>query len=151
MSDKEVKVLIFNVNEEYYAADIMEVERILGYEESTKMPETPDFVEGVLNYQGSILPIINLSKKFHLVPKERTGESKIVVAKDKEEKIGIIVDFVSEVKDIKESDIEIPPEITSEVSKRYMKGLIKIDNNIIKFLNISAILTDEEKSIINKE
>lgn len=145
MSDKEIKVLIFSINGEYYATDIMEVERILGYEETTKLPDSPTFVEGVINYEGSILPIISMAKRFNLPIGEKNNDCKIIVSKQQESKIGIIVDVVSEVRDVKVENIETPPEIVAGISKRYMKGLIKIDNKIIIFLNLSTILTDEEK------
>lgn len=145
MSDKEIKVLIFCINGEYYATDIMEVERILGYEEPTKLPDSPIFVEGVMNYEGNILPIISMARRFNLPLSEKSNDCKIIVSKQQESKVGIIVDVVSEVRDVKVENIETPPEIVAGISKRYMKGLIKIDNKIIIFLNLSTILTDEEK------
>lgn len=148
MDNKEVKILIFNINGEYYATDIMEVERILGYEEPTTLPDSPMFVEGVINYEGSILPVISLTKKFNLSKGDKKGEAKIIVSKQDENKIGIIVDVVSEVRDVSEKNIETPPEIVAGISKRYIKGLIKIDGKIIIFLNLGAILTEEEKRLI---
>ncbi|MFD3157538.1 chemotaxis protein CheW [Haloimpatiens sp. FM7330] len=148
MNEKEVKVLIFNINGEYYAADIMEVERIVGYTVPTELPDSPSFVEGVMNYQDRILPVISLAKKFNLPCNEIKDDAKIIVAKQDKDKIGIIVDVVSEVKDIKTENIEEQPEIVAGVSKRYIKGLIKINGKIIIFLNISEILTNEEKEMI---
>jgi len=145
MKEQETKILIFSINGEYYATNIMEVERILGYEKSTKIPDSPQFVEGVINYEGKILPVITLSKRFNLPLTEIQEESKIIVAKQNNSKIGIIVDFVSEVKDVKIDSIEDSPDIIAGISKRYIKGLIKIDGRIIIYLNLSAILTEEEK------
>ncbi|MDP4088238.1 MAG: chemotaxis protein CheW [Bacillota bacterium] len=143
--DKEIKVLIFSVNGEYYATDIMEVERIIGYQIPTKLPDLPAFIEGVINHEGHILPIMNLYRRFGLKNAAAGDDSKIIVAKEDKGKIGIIVDLVSEVRDIRESDVEVPPEVVSGISKRYIKGLIKLEDKIIVFLNISAILTEEEK------
>lgn len=148
MDEKELKILIFSINGEYYATDIMEVERILGYEETTKIPDSPDFVEGVINYSGNILPVISLTRKFGLEYREATKDSKIIVTKQDENKIGIIVDVVSEVRDIDRSIIEEPPEIVSGISKRYIKGLVKLDDRIIIFLNLTTILTEDEKQLI---
>lgn len=148
MNSKEVKVLIFSINGEFYATDIMEIERILGYEDTTKLPDSPDFVEGVINYEGNILPIVSLSKRFNLPYSNKKDDSKIIVSKQEGNKIGIIVDVVSEVRDIKTENIENPPEIVAGISRRYIKGLIKIDKKIIIFLNLSTILTDEEKRLI---
>ncbi|MBP2033231.1 purine-binding chemotaxis protein CheW [Clostridium algifaecis] len=148
MSEKELKVLVFSINEEYYATDIMEIERILGYEETTKIPDSPDFVEGVINYAGNILPVISLTKKFKIEDSANKEDSKIIVTKQDENKIGIIVDVVSEVRAVDESKIEAPPDIVSGISKRYIKGLIKIEDKIIILLNLSKILTEEEKQLI---
>lgn len=148
MENKEIKVLIFSINGEYYATDIMEVERIIGYEETTKLPDSPSFVEGVITYEGNVLPVISLSKKFNLAHGEKNEDSKIIVAKQDNNKIGIIVDVVSEVKDINTNSIENPPEIVAGISKRYIKGLIKLDKKIIIFLNLGKILTDEEKKFL---
>ena len=148
MKQQEIKILIFSINNEYYATNIMEVERILEYESSTKIPDSPQFVEGVINYEGNILPVITLSKRFNLPLHEIQEGRKIIVAKQDHSKIGIIVDFVSEVKDVKIECIEDSPEIISGISRRYIKGLIKIDGRIIIYLNLSAILTQEEKNQI---
>lgn len=149
MSEKEIKVLIFTINDEYYATDIMEVERILGYEETTKLPDSPPFIEGVINHEGSILPIMNLTRRFGLPVKDNRKDSKIIVAKQENSKIGIIVDVVSEVRDVNTGSIENPPEIVSGISKRYIKGLIKIDKKIIIFLNLATILSEEERQLIH--
>lgn len=143
--DKEIKILIFSVNGEYFATDIMEVERIIGYQSPTKLPDSPEFIEGVINHEGHILPVMNLYKRFKLAASAVAEESKIIVAKEENGKIGMIVDVVSEVKDINEGSIETPPEVVSGISKRYIKGLIKLEDKIVVFLNISAILTEEEK------
>ena len=145
MKEQGVKILIFSINGEHYATNIMEVERILEYEKSTKIPDSPEFVEGVINYEGSILPVITLSKRFNLPFTKVQDASKIIVAKQNNSKIGIIVDFVSEVKDVKIENVEESPEIITGISKRYIKGLIKIDGRIIIYLNLSAILTEEEQ------
>lgn len=145
MGNKELKVLIFSVGSNYYATDIMEIERILGYEEPTKLPDSPEFLEGVMNYEGNILPVISLSKKFGIESKEKSADTKIIVAKQNNYKTGIIVDLVLEVKDVKKENIEDAPEIVGGISKRYIKGLIKIDKKIIIFLNLATILTEDER------
>ncbi|MEA4826388.1 chemotaxis protein CheW [Clostridium sp. JNZ J1-5] len=150
MNEKEIKVLIFSINDQFYATDIMEVERILGYEVPTKLPDSPDFVEGVINYEGNILPIMSLAKKFNIPHNEARNDAKIIVAKQEKNKIGIIVDVVSEVCDVKVDNIEEAPEIVAGISKRYIKGLIKINKKIIIFLNLATILTQEEKELILK-
>lgn len=148
MNNDELKVLIFSINGEYYATDIKEVERILGYEETTRLPESPSFVEGLINYEGGILPIISLAKRFGLNNSKRENDSKIIVTRHEQEIYGIIVDVVSEVKNIKNDEIEETPTVVSGISRRYIKGLIKSENRIIIFLNLVNILTEEEKALL---
>lgn len=144
MGSSEVKVLIFTLNDEFYATDIMEVERILGFEEPTVLPEAPEFVLGVINYEGSILPVISLSKKFSMKDNKRE-DAKIIVVKQNEDKIGIVVDQVTEVANINLEQVENPAYISTTISKRYIKGLIKLKEKIVIFLNLAEILTNEEK------
>lgn len=148
MDNSELKILIFKVNNEYYSTDIMEVERILGYEPTTKLPDVPNFVDGVMNYEGKILPVISLARRFKFNHKDIDPNSKVIITKYENGKIGIIVDAVSEVKDINVEDVEAPPEVVNGISKGYLKGLVKSDNKIIIFLNMSKILTEEEKKLL---
>ncbi|AYD40730.1 purine-binding chemotaxis protein CheW [Clostridium fermenticellae] len=148
MGNNDLKVLIFSIDNQYYATDIMEVERILEYEEPTKLPDSPDFVDGVINYQGNIISVMSLDKRFNLQNSLNSREAKIIVVKQNEDKIGIIVDLVSEVKNVSANNIENPPDIVAGISKRYLKGLIKLENRIIILLNLSTILTEEEKELI---
>ena len=136
MEEKEIKILIFNLNGESFATEINDVERILGYIQPTDVPDVPSFVEGVINYESNILPIINLSKKFKFAKQRSDIElenKKIVVIKREEKKFGVIVDTVEEVCD---------------VSSKYIKGLLKLDGRIVILLNIGDILTEEEENLI---
>lgn len=148
MENKGIKILIFLINKESFATDIMEVERILEYEEPTKIPDSPSFIDGVINYEEKILPIINLSRRFHFDDKGITKDTKIIVSKHERGKYGVIVDFVSEVRDVNSSIIEESPDIVGGTSKRYIKGLIKLEHKIIKLLNLETIITDEEKALL---
>lgn len=148
MDTKEIKILIFDLNGEYYATDILDVERILGYEEPTEMPDVPDFVSGVINHENKILPIINLNKKFKLVNSSIGELSKIIVIKNGDKKFGIIVDNVYEVRDVDYNLFEEAPPITTTISKKFIKGLIKLDEKIVILLNMIEILSEEEEELI---
>lgn len=148
MSENTIKLLLFNLNNESFAIDIMQVERILGYVDPTVIPDAPDFVKGVINYEGMILPVINLGIKFHLISSKIEESTKIIVTKYGGTRTGIIVDLVSEVINANLDDIESPPDIMAGVSKRYIKGLIKRNDKIIIFLDMSTVLTEEEKKLV---
>ncbi|AIY79488.1 purine-binding chemotaxis protein CheW [Clostridium botulinum] len=145
MSMNEMKILIFGLNNEYYASDIKDIERILGYEEPTTLPDSPNFVKGVINYQESILPIISLSTKFNLGNDEQSEEKKIIVVKKGNKKFGIIVENVYEVKDIDSKLIEVSPEITTTLSRSYINGLIRLEKKIVILLDVDKILSIEEE------
>lgn len=150
MSNEEMKILIFLINDEYFGIDIMEVERILSFSPLTEIPDSPNFIEGVINYEGSILPIINLKKKFSMknLVGSNEDETKIIVSKQDQCKYGVMVDLVSEVKDISMDIVEETPEIVKGISERYIKGLIKLDDKIVILLNLYTILTDDEKKLL---
>ncbi len=150
---EEFKLLVFRLGDQCFAADIREVERILNYEEPTKIPDSQDFLQGVINYQDGILPVISLAKKFgiyNLEDKEKEGS--IIVARNEDGAMGVIVEAVNEVISRKVEDLEPTPDISSNISKRYVKGIIK-DNNkntIILLLNLNELLSKDEKEKIER-
>jgi len=148
MASNENKMLIFGLNGEHYATDIQEVERILGYQEPTVLPDAPIFVNGVINYEQSILPIISLSKKFNLGEDKESENRKIIVVKRNENKFGIIVENVYEVRDVNSDLMEVAPPITSTIDKKYIAGLIRLEENIVILLDLEKILTSEEEQNI---
>ncbi|OOM77905.1 chemotaxis protein CheW [Clostridium puniceum] len=148
MSSNENKMLIFGLNGEHYATDIKEVERILGYQEPTVLPDAPIFVKGVINYEQSILPIISLSKKFNLGEDRDSENRKIIVVKRNENKFGIIVENVYEVRDVSNDLMEAAPPITATIDKKYIAGLIKLENNIVILLDLEKILSSEDEENI---
>lgn len=148
MADNDNKILIFGLSNEKYATNITEVERILGYVEPTVLPETPGFVKGVIDYEDSILPIISLTNKFNLGEEKISETTKIIVVKRKEKKFGVIVDNVYEVTDINNGNIEETPEITNTFERKYISGLIKLDNHIVILLDLDRILSSEDEDSI---
>ena len=148
MADNDNKILLFGLSNEKYATNITEVERILGYVEPTVLPETPGFVKGVIDYEDSILPIISLTNKFNLGEEKISETTKIIVVKRKEKKFGVIVDNVYEVTDINNGNIEETPEITNAVERKYISGLMKLDNHIVILLDLDRILSSEDEDSI---
>ena len=148
MANSEIKMLIFGLNGENYATDIKEVERILGYQEPTVLPDAPIFVKGVINYEQSILPIISLSRKFNFGADKESENRKIIVVKRKENKFGIIVENVYEVRDVNSDLMEEAPPITTTIDKKYIAGLIKLEDNIVILLDLEEILSSEDEDNI---
>jgi purine-binding chemotaxis protein CheW len=148
MASNEIKMLIFGLNGEHYATDIKEVERILGYQEPTILPEAPKFVKGVINYEQSILPIISLSKKFNFGDDKESENRKIIVVKRDENKFGIIVENVYEVRDVNSDLMEVAPPITATIDREYIAGLIRLEDNIVILLDLEKVLSSEDEDNI---
>lgn len=143
------KVLVFRIGEEEFAADIMQVERILGFSEPTRIPEAPQFVKGVIKYQEGIIPVIDLNKRLNMEATNFNQDAKIIVVKHNEMSIGLIVDMVSEVVDILDEDIEDAPDIVKGISNKYIMGIIKLNERIIVLLDTEKILTIEQINELN--
>ncbi|HAZ37812.1 MAG TPA: chemotaxis protein CheW [Clostridiaceae bacterium] len=142
------KVVVFKIDNEEFAVSIIQVERILGYTEPTKIPESPDFIKGVITYQDEILPIMDLKKKFNLSDTKLKDNPKIVVVKSEDKKVGLIVDLVSEVMNVDDSMIEEAPSIVKGISNKYISGMIKLNDRIIILIDTEKILTNDEMSKI---
>lgn len=143
------KLVVFKINEDEFAADIMQVERILGYVEPTKIPEAPYFVKGVIKYENKILPIIDLKNRLNINNTKTNSEPKIIVVKQNDKNIGLIVDLVSEVIDIKQENIETAPEIVQGISNKYITGIVKIDDRIIVLINTERIVSNDDIEALN--
>lgn len=147
---REIKVLVFKLNGELFATDIMEVERILGYIKPTKLPDAPDFLEGVIQYEQGVIPVINLHKKFIFTNSIDKDSQKIIVVKKDIGKFGVIVDDVYEVLTINEEAIDNSDTIHSIISKKYIKGIIRKDDKLIILLDLNSILLEKEEEMIFK-
>jgi len=148
MSINEIKILIFGLDGEHYATDIKEVERILGYQNPTILPDAPAFVKGVINYEQNIIPIISLSRKFNFGEDKESENRKIIVVKRDENKFGIIVENVYEVRDVNSDLMEVAPPIATTIDKKYIAGLIKLEDNIVILLDLGKILSSSDEDNI---
>ena len=149
MDNIESKILIFRLGEELYSTNISEIERILEYTETVHIPDSPNFVEGVINYEGHVIPIINLCKKFNLdCCNNDFKDFKIIVVKRENRKFGVIVNNVYEVSNVSNEMVEKVPYITLSETNNYIKGLVKIDGKIIILLDMERILSKEDSDQI---
>ncbi|AGW14953.1 chemotaxis protein CheW [Megalodesulfovibrio gigas] len=146
--DDEAQLVCFHVAHEEYGIDIMRVQEIIRIEEITTVPKAPDFVEGIVNLRGNVLPVIDMRTRFNLEKGERTEQNRIVVLSIQGRTTGVIVDSVSEVLRMAKKDIEPPPSVLSGSSpdKRFIDGLGKLNKGkrIIILLNVDSILSGEE-------
>ncbi len=159
MKAKEGKYLTFVLAKEEYGVEILKVREIIGLMEITSVPRTPEFVKGVINLRGSVIPVIDLRLKFDMLPVEYTQETCIIVVNvsvnGSSILMGIIVDTVSEVLDIGENEIDPAPAFGSNIATDYILGMGKVKDAVKILLDIGKVLNAEElvaiKSMENEE
>ena len=136
--------LTFMLADEEYGVDILRVQEIRGWDSATAIPNAPDYVLGVVNLRGVVVPIFDLRKRFHLEKAEFNSETVIVVVKvqhDKGERtIGMVVDAVSDVYNITADNINDAPEVGGSVNMEFIKGLATINNAMIILLDVDELI-----------
>ena len=142
------KYLTFKLNEEEYGIGILKVKEIIGIMTITSVPRTPEFLKGVINLRGKVIPIVDLRLKFSIEAIPYTERTCIIVVEidsnDATVLIGIVVDAVSEVLNIKEADIEETPTFGTELDTEYILGMAKMEGSVKILLNIDKVLSPKE-------
>ncbi len=141
----EKQLVIFELAGEHFGIEIAVVESIVKLQEITKVPQMPDYMEGVTNLRGSVLPVIDLEKRFGIPTHERTRETRIVVVNLGRLKIGMIVSAVSEVLTIDDALIEPAPPLVTTVNSRFITGIARVENRLIILLDLNLVLSEEER------
>ena len=135
----------FQLDDEEYGIDILKVQEINRITEITKSPQSPDFVEGVINLRGNVIPIIDLRKRFNMPHKEYDKQTRIVVGEIGDRTVGFIVDAVSEIIRLPADKIEPAPNISADDKAEYILGVGKLDDKLLMLLDIDKILSGSEK------
>ncbi len=142
------KYLTFALASEEYGLEILKVREIIGYIEVTSVPQTPEYVLGVINLRGQVIPVVNLRSKFGMETIDTTEESCIIVVEIEQDgrsiSTGILVDRVQEVLDIAGEAIEPPPEFGSQVDTHFILGMGKIGETVKILLDIDEVLSSDE-------
>ncbi|MBU3175803.1 chemotaxis protein CheW [Clostridium estertheticum] len=138
------KFLTFSVGKESYGIEIKFVTEIIGIQEITEVPELPDYVKGIINLRGKIIPVIDVRLRFRKEPKDYNDRTCIVVINIKETTVGLIVDNVAEVINIDDSNIVPPPQMKTGFHNRYVRGIGKVGNEVKLLLDCDKLLNDEE-------
>ncbi|MCK5340709.1 MAG: purine-binding chemotaxis protein CheW [Desulfobulbaceae bacterium] len=138
------KYLTFHLAGEDYGIEIYYVTEIIGIQKITDVPDMPDFVRGVINLRGKVIPVMDVRTRFGLEFREYDERTCIVVVDINNTAVGLVVDEVSEVVDIPESQVEPPPKTGKGTSSRFLKGMGKMDDEVKILLDVNRILYDEE-------
>ena len=143
------KYLTFALADEEYGLEILKVREIMGVMDITVVPRTPDYVKGVINLRGKVIPVVDLRLKFALESIEQTKETCIIVVEVNELQVGIIVDRVSEVLDIPSDNIEDSPSFGTNVDTEFILGIGKAKDKVIMLLDITKVIGGEDLSLLS--
>ena len=145
VTDELLQLVSFKIDDAEFGVDILRVQEINKMMELTVVPNTPDFIEGVVNLRGRIIPVINLRSRLGLNVKEYDSETRIIVVDLHDKTIGFIVDEVKEVLRIPKSITEQPPEIVSGVDAEYITAIGKLEDRLLILLDLTKILSNNEE------
>ena len=154
MADREGKYLTFTLANEEYGIGILKIKEIIGMMPITTVPRTPEFVKGVINLRGKVIPVVDLRLRFGMEAIDYTERTCIIVvevaAQSGTVMIGIVVDSVSEVLNIKGDDIENTPTFGTKLNTDYIQGMAKMDGGVKILLDIDQILSAQEVILLEQ-
>ncbi|MDW8037856.1 MAG: chemotaxis protein CheW [Thermoguttaceae bacterium] len=143
-----LQLVSFHLADEEYAVEITKVREIILLSEITRVPQTPDYVRGLINLRSMVIPVIDLRRRFGLPPGEQTSESRIMVVDVRGKTIGIVVDAVDEVLRVSRDKIAPPPPTVVGPGREYLRGLVKLEGRLLIFLDIDQILRQEDQETL---
>lgn len=140
----KMQLVIFRLNGQEYGIDIFTVNEIVPYSKPTKIPNSPEYIEGVLNLRGNVIPVLNIKKKFNLEDSGADDRTRIIVANTGGNVAGFVVDDASEVLTVEKESIEPVSEIVPNISRKYINGVGKLDNGgMYVLLNFNELYKEE--------
>jgi purine-binding chemotaxis protein CheW len=134
------RYLAFRVHEEDYGIEIQYVTEIVGIQKIAAVPDMPDFIRGVINLRGQVIPVMDIRTRFRLPPKDYNERTCVIVVNYDEHPIGLVVDSVNEVTNIPEANVCEPPRVAQNESARYIRGIGKVGDEVRIILDVSKLL-----------
>jgi purine-binding chemotaxis protein CheW len=154
MGDREGKYLTFSLANEEYGIGILKIKEIIGMLPITSVPQTPEFVKGVINLRGKVIPVMDLRLRFGMPPIDYSERTCIIVVEIAGQagtiQIGIVVDAVSEVLNIKKDEIEETPTFGTKLNTGYILGMAKMEGGVKILLDIDQVLSGDELSLLSE-
>ena len=147
--DQLLQLVTFSIGEEEFGVNILKVQEIIRTMEITKVPRAPDFVEGVINLRGKVIPIIDLRGRFGLAPRGHDKNTRIIVIEINNIIVGFVVDAVSEVLRIPASTVEPPPPVVAGVESDYVSGVGKLQDRLLIMLDLDRLLSSEDMEALS--
>lgn len=146
--DELLQLVTFSIGEEEFGVNILKVQEIIRTMEITKVPRSPDFVEGVINLRGKVIPIIDLRRRFGLAPIPEDKDTRIIVIEINSIIVGFVVDAVSEVLRIPASTVGPPPPVVAGVESDYISGVGQLADRLLIMLDLDRLLSSEDISML---
>jgi purine-binding chemotaxis protein CheW len=144
------KLVTFRLGDDLFAADIFSVERVLRYTAPTAVPDMPDYIEGVIDYQGRVVPIVNLRRRFEMPDGEVRNETRILVLHGGGEWIGVVVDAVTAVTAFDPASVAPPPNLFRGLTAEYLKGIVRMGERLVIFLDVERLLSSTERIALDR-
>jgi purine-binding chemotaxis protein CheW len=138
-SSKYREIVSFRLSEQDFCIDIMNIREIRGWTPPTPLPHSPDYVRGLINLRGSVLPIVDLSRRLGLSTREATSRDVIIVVMVDDQLIGLVVDGVSDILTVKQDEFQPTPSIGSDTAQGYVQGIMAIDGRMIRLLDLKRV------------
>jgi purine-binding chemotaxis protein CheW len=136
--------IAFRIGEQEFTVNIMSVREIRGWTNATPMPHTPNYMKGVINLRGAVLPIIDLSHRLGMKPAEPTARHVIIVAQVRERIVGLLVDAVSDILTVTDDDFQPTPEVASDLERSFARGILAIEGRMICVIELEAMFPETE-------
>lgn len=141
----QVQLVTFRVGGEEFGLDVFAVHEILRHEAPTPMPKAPAFVEGVLDVRGTLVPVVDLRRRFEVPAAAADADTRIVLVDFAGERLGLVVDAVTEVLRVPETAVAPPPKYVRGLAPEYLRGLVRLPERLVVLLDIERILASEER------
>lgn len=138
------RFLTFSLGKETYGIEIRYVTEIIGIQAITEVPELPEYIKGIINLRGKIIPVMDVRLRFKKEPREYNDRTCVIVVDIKNISVGLIVDSVSEVLTIPEQDIVEPPQMSKGFNNRYIKNIGKVGSDVKLLIDCEKLLTEDE-------
>ena len=146
--------LTFCLKEEVFAVPISRVREVIEFSRVTKMPLTPEFISGVINLRGDVVPVIDMGVKFEMGAVERTVDTCVIILEididGSPSLLGALVDSVQAVVHLSEEDTNPPPKLANRLKLEYIEGMGRIDDDFIILLNLDSVFSEEELNLVNE-
>ncbi|MGC9421805.1 MULTISPECIES: chemotaxis protein CheW [Vibrio] len=143
-NDEVLQWVTFQLEEETYGINVMQVREVLRYTEIAPVPGSPDYVLGIINLRGNVVTVIDTRSRFGLMSGEITDNTRIIVIESERQVIGILVDSVAEVVYLRSSEIDTTPSVGTDESSKFIQGVSNRDGKLLILVDLNKLLSEEE-------